>query len=580
MLHRELRFLLHEVVGAADLLKRDAFTHLESADLDAILSNADDLATREFAPIAAILDSEPPCFADGAVSTHPRLAQALQAYARAGHLSAGLPLAAGGLQAPAALTAALMALFGAACTPAAGYAFLSAAAARLIQAFGDDWQRDTFLPPLRDGRWTGTMCLSEPHAGSALGDVRTRAIARPDGTYTLSGAKMWISGGDNDFAENIVHLVLARIDGGDARASGLSALIVPKIGLDARPNGVRTIGLNHKLGHRATTNCALSFGADMACTGYLIGEPHRGLSVMFHMMNEARIGVGVTAAATAYAGLIYASTYASGRIQGRDARTGSPALIVEHPDVRRMLLIQKAIAEGGLCLCLAAARLVDDANTHPDPGAAMAASRRLAILTPLVKLWCSERGVEANSLAIQVLGGAGYVRDHPVERLYRDQRLNPIHEGTNGILALDFVMRGLRRDAGATMAEILADIARDAAAGPDRGDTPGQAGGGGLGDALYTAQKALRALADAQGEWAQAWASPAALMVGDLLVAALWLRQTRALAGRTDAYARGKRAAAQGFLQLILPQSLAIARAIAAGASPPHLDLSPDVFAL
>ncbi len=573
MLHQELRFLLHHTADARSLLARDAFAHLEAADLDAILASADALAAKEFAPIAAALDHEKPRFLDGSVKTHPRLARAFDAYARGGYLATGLAHDAGGLQAPAALTTALMAIFGAACTPAAGYAFLTTAAARLIHAFGDAWQRETFLPPLREGRWTGTMCLSEPHAGSALGEVRTRAIRRDDGAYSVVGSKMWISGGDHDFADNIVHLVLARIDGGEARASGLSLLIVPKIGLDGRANDVRTIGLNDKLGHRATSNCALAFGQDTGCVGYLIGRPHEGLAVMFHMMNEARIGVGVTAAATAYAGFRYAAGYAGARIQGRNPRTGAPARIIEHADVRRMLLIQKAIAEGGLCLCLAAARLVDDANTHPDPHEAHTATRRLAVLTPLVKLWCAERGVEANSLAIQVLGGAGYVRDHPVERLFRDQRLNPIHEGANGILALDFVMRGLRRDGGAVVEGILtqlhletADLARD---------TPEAAG---LGEAVRIVGDALRRLAVGDGDAAQAWASPAALMTGDLLVACLWLRQMAVLAGQGDDFADGKRAAARCFLRLILPQSLAVAREILTETPPPHLTVSSSVF--
>jgi alkylation response protein AidB-like acyl-CoA dehydrogenase len=577
MLLQELRFVLFDVLDAGTLLARPAFAHIDRVDVEALLSCADSLALRAFAPIAAAIDAQEPELIDGRVRAHASVAQAFNAYAAAGFLGTGLRLETGGLQMPSCLSTAVMAFFGAACTPAAGYAFLTSAAARVIEAFGNDWQKAVFLPPMRDGDWTGTMCLSEAQAGSELARVRTRAIRRDDGYFEVFGSKMWISGGDQDFSSNIVHLVMARIEGGSANASGLSLLVVPKIALDGTSNGVETIGLNHKLGHRGTSNCALSFGAIQPSIGYLIGEPHRGLACMFHMMNEARIGVGVTAAATAYAGFRYSADYARTRVQGRSAATGEPVAIAAHADVQRMLLIQRAVSEGGLCLCLFAARLVDDAATHPDAAAADDAASLLAVLTPLVKLWCSERGLEANSLAIQVMGGAGYVRDHPVERLFRDQRLNPIHEGANGILAIDVVLRGVCRDGGAVLAKLLARIASDCAAaeGPQE-----QVLADILRDAVRTLEVCTRRLAAGDEASARAWASPFALAVGDTVVAWLWLRQLAALRGRADGPAPAKRACALCMAQLILRQSLAVAAAIGSDSPPPHAGLPPEALFL
>lgn len=575
LLLQELRFLLFDVLDAEALLVRPTFNHLDQLDLECILTAADDLAKREFGPIADIIDREEPLLLQGNVTVHKAVARAFRAYADAGFLGASLHVESGGLQLPACVSTTLMAIFGAACTPAAGYGFLTTAAARIIQTFGDVWQKSTFLAPLRDGIWAGTMCLSEPHAGSALGEIHTKAVLRNDGCYNVTGTKMWISGGDQDFTANIAHLVLARIDGGTSNASGLSLLIVPKMSLDGSSNKVSTIGLNHKLGHRGTSNCALTFGTDGPSTGYLIGKPHAGLSYMFQMMNEARIGVGVTAAATAYAAYRYATEYARTRLQGRDPETGAQVAIVGHADVKRMLLMQRAICDGGLCLCLLGARMVDDSQSHPDPVEASRAGILLKLLTPLIKLWCSERGLEANSLAIQVMGGAGYVRDHPVERLFRDQRLNPIHEGTNGVLAIDFILRGVRRDGGEALLQLLSRITSELAS--IDGDKE-LALSKTLAESVSMIQACAAILVASEKGVARAWASPFALCVGDTLVAWLWLRQIKAMRGHSDSVALSKQAAALCFSQLILPQSMAVIKNIIEGNSPPYNDPDTDLL--
>lgn len=577
MLEAQLAFLMSDVFGLHEVLGRPRFSHLDRRDIEATLATGAKLARSAFEPIAAAIDADEPRMQDGRAITHPRLRPALEAYASLGLIGTNFPLADGGLQLPALAGSALMAVFGAACTPAAGYVFMTAAAARLIAHHGNEWQRKTFVPPMLAGHWYGTMCLSEPQAGSSLGDVKTAARPRDDGTFSLRGQKMWISGGDHDLSENIVHLVMARLEGAPSGARGLSLFIVPQRRLDGSWNGISLVGLNHKLGHRGTTNCALSFGADGECIGTLMGEPHRGLDCMFHMMNEARIGVGTTAASNAYAAFRYALDYATSRRQGRRFGTGEPANLIDHPDVRRMLLFQKAVSEGGLALGLAAARLLDDTNSLDDGEALRTASMLLDLLTPLVKLWCSERGVESNSSAIQVMGGAGYVKDHPVERLFRDQRLNPIHEGTNGILSIDLVMRKARAQGGRGVAPLFRAIESGETAA---GDSQLAAE---LGAELRLARARLEAvfsrLADPHGDDLEALsqATPIALALGDLVVAWLWLKQVRAVERRVDDFSTGKRAAASCFFRYVLAPSIALAATLDGGGAP-HARLTASDF--
>ena len=579
MLSVELGFQLFEVHGAADALAHPRYGHLDRDTLEAMLQSAEALAGERFAPIAAALDETEPRMVAGRAVTAPALAPALRAYADAGFIAAGFPPEIGGLGLPTSVGTAVMAAFGSACTPAAGYVFLTAAAARVIEAFGSAAQRAQFLAPMLDGRWFGTMCLSEPHAGSSLLDAATQAIRMDDGRYRIRGDKMWISGGDHDAAENIVHLVLARIVEDGRRSDALSLFIVPRIRVDGTPNGVQLTGLNRKLGHHGTTNCALSFGGAAECLGELLGEPGRGLECMFHMMNEARIGVGTTAAATAWAAYRYSAGYALERMQGRRAADGAKARLVDHADVRRMLLTQKAIAEGGLSLCLFGACLVDRQRCATDDGTRRTTRDLLELLTPVIKAWCAERGVESNSLAIQVMGGAGYVRDHPVERLFRDQRLNPIHEGTNGILAIDLVVRKARRGAG--LEPLLQAIDAEVAAALE--DTAGCAAARCVAQHVAAASSTLRGVlatiaADKPPQAALAFATPIALMTGDLSVAWMWLKQTRAVAALDDIRAQAKRAAALHMVTHILPQSFGLAATVLSGAAA-YDDLPPETFA-
>ncbi|WP_028009249.1 acyl-CoA dehydrogenase [Solimonas flava] len=569
---RDLDFLLHEVLRLTELTAAARFSMHDRASFDAVLDAAQKIAEEEFLPHAAKLDANEPSFDGSRVALIPEVKQALAAYIDGGFIAASFPIEDGGLQLPYTLTAAAMGYFTAANAGTAGYPFLTAAAANLQRAHGSAAQKARYMRPMLEGRWFGTMCLSEPQAGSSLGDIRTRAIAQADGTYHLVGNKMWISGADHELSENIVHHVLARIDGAPSGVRGISLFIVPKFRVDGEGrigarNGVHVAGLNHKMGYRGTVNAALNFGESEPAVGELIGEPNHGLAYMFHMMNEARIGVGMGAAALACAGYRYSLDYARHRPQGRPVANkdpdSRPVPIIEHADVRRMLLQQKVYAEGALALCLYCARLVDEQAIAEDEAQRHALHQLLEVLTPIAKSWPSEFGLEANKLAIQVLGGYGYTRDYPLERLYRDNRLNPIHEGTTGIQALDLLGRKVLMANGAAFRLLLARVtatADEAAALPALAEDAEALRAAVAQVAAVTAQLAAGAQ---RGEIERFLANATAYleMLGQVVVAWMWLLQAivaeRALASAGDAeqaFYRGKRHACRFFTRYELPK--------------------------
>lgn len=456
---RNLAFELYEVLDADALSQRPRFSEHNRETFDAALDTARSIAENLFAPHNRKNDEHEPQYVDGGAKLIAEVKPALQAFNEAGFLNATRDFELGGMQLPNLLSQACFAHFQAANIATASYPLLSMAAANLIEAFGDDAQKRRFLQPIIDGRFFGTMALTEPHAGSSLADIRTRAEPAGDGSYRLKGNKIFISGGDHDLSENIVHLVLARLPDAPAGVKGISLFIVPKFlveedGSLGPRNDVLLAGLFHKMGWRGTTSTALNFGDQGQCVGYLVGKAHAGLSYMFQMMNEARIGVGMGAVMLGYAGYLYSLDYARQRPQGRlpDAKqAGDQVAIIEHADVRRMLLTQKAYVEGGFDLVLYCARLVDDSQTLDDAEQREQARQLLDLLTPIAKSWPSEYCLQANALAIQILGGHGYTRDHPVEQYYRDNRLNPIHEGTHGIQSLDLLGRKVGQHGGAAL---------------------------------------------------------------------------------------------------------------------------------
>jgi alkylation response protein AidB-like acyl-CoA dehydrogenase len=559
---RDLDFLLHELLEVETLCFRDRFREHSRETFDAVLDTALAIATEKFAPHARKADENEPRFEDGKVVMIPEVAEALAAFNGAGFLSAGFDAEQGGMQLPASVLQAALAVFHAANVGTAAYPFLTIANANLLNHFGTPTQRAKYLPHLLSGRFFGTMCLSEPQAGSSLSDIVTRAEPQADGTYRLFGQKMWISAGDHELSENIIHLVLAKIPGGPPGVKGISLFVVPKRhvnedGTVGDRNDVALAGLNHKMGYRGTTNCVLNFGEKDGAVGELVGEANKGLACMFHMMNEARIGVGLGAAMLGYTGYLHALAYARDRAQGRPVLAKDPTRpqvkLVEHPDVRRMLLAQKAYVEGGLALCLYAAKLVDEANTAEDDRKRRGAKLLLEVLTPIVKAWPSQWCLEANNLAIQVHGGYGYTREYPVERFYRDNRLNPIHEGTNGIQALDLLGRKVGMDDGAAIQRLAMAIdltAREARAceSAELRDC-GQKLTDAFANVMEVVRNTLCATDKGHAELALANAHVFLEMTGHVVVAWIWLQQALVAVRRLKEASDGDRDFYQGKLQ-------------------------------
>ncbi|RMR17923.1 Acyl-CoA dehydrogenase domain-containing protein [Pseudomonas amygdali pv. ulmi] len=461
---RNLAFELYEVLDAEGLTRRERFAEHSRETFDAALGTARTIAEKYFAPHNRKADENEPRYENGEAILIPEVKPAVDAFLAAGFLNASRDFEAGGMQLPTLLSQACFAHFQAANVGTTAYPFLTMGAANLIESFGNDEQKQRFLQPMIEGRFFGTMALTEPHAGSSLSDIRTRAEPAEDGTYRLRGNKIFISGGDHALSENIVHMVLAKLPDAPGGVKGISLFIVPKFlvnddGSLGKRNDVLLAGLFHKMGWKGTTSTALNFGDNGECVGYLVGKPHHGLSYMFQMMNEARIGVGLGAVMLGYSGYLYSLDYARDRPQGRlpDSKSpeSTPVPIIQHADVRRMLLTQKAYVEGAFDLCLYASRLFDDTQTGEAEDARKHAHELLDLLTPVVKSWPSEFCLKANELAIQVLGGHGYTREYPVEQYYRDNRLNPIHEGTHGIQSLDLLGRKLAQNGGTGLKQLL-----------------------------------------------------------------------------------------------------------------------------
>ncbi len=465
---RTLAFQLYDVLDVETLCERPRFSDYSREAFDAVLESARGIATELYATHQKANDTDEPKLVDGKVVLNPGVKPAFLATADAGLLAATQDAEVGGMQLPHAVAAAAYAYFDAANVATASYPLLSVGVANVIASLGTPEQKAAWLPPLFAGRFTGTMDLTEPDAGSSLADIRTSAIHHPPSdTYHITGTKIWISGGDHEIADNIVHLVLSRIDGAPPGTKGISLFIVPKFLLNddgsiGARNGIELGGLIHKMGWRGTCSTLLNFGEKGPCVGYLIGEPHKGLAYMFQLMNEARIGVGRAATGMGHAAYHHAVEYARQRHQGRPPAEKDPAkppvAIIEHADIRRMLLEALANVDGALALILECAKLVDDETTAPTEDERHAASQLLDVLTPLAKTFPALGCQVAISNAMQVMGGYGYAREYPIEQLYRDNRLNQIHEGTNGIQALDLLGRKVVGQGGSAFKALMARI--------------------------------------------------------------------------------------------------------------------------
>ena len=566
--NKDLNFLLYDVFKAQELTQMPRYAEHDVETFNSILETAQGIASDFFAPHNAKADHHEPTFDGQQVSTIAELKTAWQQFADAGFLCAQHDYDMGGMQLPTLINMAANAYFMSANPSTVAYSFLTAAAANVIQAFGSTAQKNTFLPPMLSGRFSGTMALTEPDVGSSLGDLSTKAIPQADGTYLIKGQKMFISGGDQDITENIVHLVLARIQDAPQGVKGISLFIVPKFkthtdGTVAEQNDVQLAGLLHKMGYRGTTSTVLSFGERDQCTGYLIGEAGSGLKYMFKMMNEARVGVGLGAAMIGYRGYLESLDYAKNRPQGRIVSDKDPAAkpvnIIQHTDVKRMLLAQKSYVEGSLALCLFAARLIDEHQAGGNEESAIL----LDLITPVVKSFPSAYGPKANDLAIQVLGGAGYTREYPLEQCYRDNRLNPIHEGTFGIQSLDLLGRKLWQHNGKGLALLMQQIQQTLDASQDGRIHPLAKR---FQQHLQTVKNTTSVLGNAliQGQVDQALANSALYldMMGRAIIAWLWLDMANKAINKfatsnheeDQNFMAGKLQAAQYFIRWELPE--------------------------
>ncbi|WP_317928432.1 acyl-CoA dehydrogenase [Halioxenophilus sp. WMMB6] len=464
---RELDFLLYELLDTEKVLSRPRYTEHSREVFDATLATARTVAEKYFANHYAKGDQCEPTFDGKKVSIIPETKEAWDNFSEAGFLVAHYDYDQGGMQLPETVLRAAMGYFFAANIATAAYQLLTLGAANLINTFASDEQKALYLPLLQNGSCAGTMAMTEPNQGSALGDIRTIAKPADDGSYRIFGNKMFISGGDQCLTENILHLVLAKIEGAPAGVKGISLFLCPKflVNADGSPgerNDVALAGLLHKMGYRNTTSTVLNFGEKDGAVGYLVGEPHKGLSYMFQMMNEARIGVGLGAASLGYQGYLASLDYARERRQGRLPSSKDPlsaqVTLIEHADIRRMLLAQKAYSEASLAMCLYASSLLEDSHTGETAEQREKAFRLLDLITPIVKSWPSRYGIVANDHAIQILGGAGYTREHPIEQYLRDNRLNPIHEGAEGIHGLDILGRKVVVNGGADFELLMSEM--------------------------------------------------------------------------------------------------------------------------
>ncbi|WP_293752478.1 acyl-CoA dehydrogenase [Limnohabitans sp. Rim8] len=577
-------FLLHDWLKVESLQSRERFADHSRETFDAVLDTCERIAREKYAPFNRLVDTQEPHFDGEKVILPQATHDAYKAYAESGMLSAAQDYEIGGMQLPYTVEAAANAFFAMA-SVSIGSGMLTSGNANLLMVHGTDLQKQVFAANEFNGRFSGTMCLSEPQAGSSLSDVTTRAT--PDGEgfeadplgprYRLKGNKMWISSGEHELSENIIHLVLAKIPGADGQlvpgVKGISLFIVPKKLLDTQGqltgerNDVALAGLNHKCGWRGTTNTLLNFGegkypvrggsgAASGAVGYLVGKPGEGLRCMFHMMNEARIGVGMAATMLGMAGYYASLDYAKNRPQGRPSGAGGKdasrpqVRIIEHADIKRMLLAQKAYSEGALALALYCARLVDELHTGA-PEDADEARLLLEVLTPIVKSFPSEWCLEANSLAIQIHGGYGYTRDFPVEQYWRDNRLNMIHEGTHGIQAMDLLGRKVLMENGRGL-QLLAERMLATAARAEGSWGPEAAA---LGAALKQVGQATQQAWDgAEPAQALANAVPYLQAFGHTVIAWIWLDVASSLEGNETPAAQGRRAACRYFFRYELPK--------------------------
>ena len=540
----EQRFVLDRIVGIDELAQTDRYAAASPDVIDAVLEGIAQLAEGEWAPLARAGDTVGARWTPDGVVMPEGYKAAYKAFVEGGWGTIGVPEAFGGQGLPFAVQCAVLETLGSANMGFALAPILSVGASEALQHHGTPEQQEIWLPKLATGEWTGTMNLTEPQAGSDVGALRSTATPRGDGTFSVKGTKIFISFGDHDLTDNIVHLVLARTPDAPAGTRGISLFLVPKVRADGTPNDVRVVSIEHKMGLHASPTCVLSFGDHDDCVGELIGPEFGGMRAMFTMMNNARLNVGLQGVQVAEAATQKAIEYARERVQG--ARAGAAAAIIEHPDVRRMLMRMKAQTQAARALVYYAAGQVDRANLGD-----VAARDRLEIATPLAKAHGTDLGNEVASIGVQVHGGMGYVEETGAAQFFRDARITPIYEGTNGIQAADLVGRKLSLSNGAAFATLIEDL---------RGATHGA-----LGDLVAACEAVGRRLQTADADDRLAASYPFLTMLS--VATCGWLLEREAMAAGDNAFGRMKKAVVAFYLDQIVPEALGLRAAADAPAA-------------
>ena len=548
----EQKFVLRHVAGIEALGGANAYPDASLDMVDAIVEGVGAFAAGEFAPLNRVGDTVGAHWSPDGVTMPDGFAQAYQAYVAAGWGTLAGPVDHGGQGLPQTLATVVLEDLGAANMAFSLCMMLSAGAVEALVHHGTAEQRETWLPKLITGEWTGTMNLTEPQAGSDVGALKTRAEPIADGQFRIKGQKIYITYGEHDLADNIVHLVLARLPDAPAGTRGISLFLVPKMRFDGSRNDVRCVSIEHKLGIHASPTCVMAFGDDDDCIGELIGGENGGMRAMFTMMNNARMNVGLQGVSVAERATQAAMTHARERVQS--ARAGGPSRepvpIIQHPDVRRMLLRMKALTQGARALAYYAAGQADLARLGDE-----AARARADLLTPLVKSWGTDVGCEVASLGVQVHGGMGFIEETGAAQHYRDIRIAPIYEGTNGIQAADLVGRKLGLNGGETVARLIADIRRDA-------DAP-------LAKLADDIEEAVRWQAQADQDGRLAGSYPLLNMFAVATAGWLMRRQHDAASQQTgeedSPFLQMKRATADYFGQVLVPEATALLAAATVG---------------